>query len=427
MVSYRFEQREIAHLVIACALSPDGKYFAVIGRKHKPKDYVYAWLIELDNNGRGRTLFEQQIIPNKRLNINATDYSHIKSQKETLKDLYVKIQLVYDEYHNCFHIFIPAYMPSYEGTHVNPVFDLYTLNIASPSLTRKADLKAGNFDDHGKAEYEMRWSCIDGNLVGIYAKNPERSIDALIYTNGELLKCSLNNGIWEYTPSGNQTKEANFTIIGIPELNDFEYHDYRNNDRFAIEKNFIPSFTEIIQKNARALLTVKNPIRMRFDPRHLRLNYIYEHPAGKVNCVISSPCNPYLLEGCHILDKAKDTADILPTACFLYQYHTNSKSWHIQCKSIFDSVLPEIKKLYGITTAEQRVEIQPIPAPVSVIQPQPAKPAPAPTPSPVPTPQQTPAPQPKIAPAPAKPSPQGWRAWVGQMYGNVLKRFGFRS
>ena len=99
-----------------------------------------------------------------------------------------------------------------------PNYIFCTINPTSPNqIDRKAFIMEGALAIAG---CYMHWSCINGDLVGIYTKqigntDPlERSV--VIYTGGELLLCSdpQSSNQWIYTSKGT-IKNANFFIAEV--------------------------------------------------------------------------------------------------------------------------------------------------------------------------------------------------------------------
>jgi hypothetical protein len=135
-----------------------------------------------------------------------------------------------------------------------------------------------------------------------------------------------------------------------------------------------------------------------FDPFTLNCYKINAEEPRSVQ--LRNPFSFNLIAAIRLVENAGPA--LLSTVYFLYQLSINPTTWHIQCQSIFDSVLPEVKKLYNI------IKLEPYHIPVLV---------PKSTPTPVPVP------APKTALPVAQPSQQsqGWGSWFSKIRQNAAQ------
>lgn len=370
---------------VACALSRDGKYLLVIGNRSATDNKETIFIIDL------------------------------VTKKLTYKEYFVdfrgstRSKVIYNHEAGKFNIITVNCSPERAA---EPNYIFYTID---PALPNQADKKAFTMEGAlATAGCYMHWSCINGDLVGVYTKQTratdplERSV--VIYTGDELLFCSdpQNNNQWVYTSKGS-IKNANFFIAEVGYLQlarnsdtNIVLSEERKNNYIAIEKSFIPDFEKLVLEKLKGIGTCRGELLYdppcSFDPFTLNC---YKINAGEPRSVqLRNPFSFNLIAAIRLLENAGPA--LLATAYFLYQLSINPATWHIQCQSIFDSVLPDVKKLYNITKLEPRQ------MPILVAKP---------------TPTLVPAPASKTALPVTQPSQQsqGWGSWFGKIRQNAAQ------
>jgi len=332
---------------------------------------------------------------------------------DTPEDPYKIYRVVYNNDIGKFHIIVSD-APS--ENKVQTQLSVYSIDPEKPSFSNRKSYTVPG--DKTYAYTNMHWSCINGKLVGIYAETIKDGVGAYVpLISGDNLFSCAGNGqgvgffkyLWTYKVNG-QDEVANFFVTKVNNMrqlfypdkkNDFskkEKAEYEANKYVAIEKSFVPEFEQIVAERLSKIDIECSSTA--FDPFTLNICVIQNKLPRLYN-----PFSPELITTIRLLEK--EEVSLLKTAYFVYQYTTYPKTWHIQCKDIFDDVLPIVKQLYNVTVlAPRRIEqpIQSIPAPLPVPAPAPAQ---------------------QLAPA-AKPQAQGWKAWLSQRYSNVLKIFGLK-
>ncbi len=199
---------------------------------------------------------------------------------------------------------------------------------------------------------DMAWSCINGNLVGIYtAPSGPR---ALLYTHNKIFECYFDSveDAWMYENESGKEQVADFVVPPLA------IHCDHYNTSIATEHTFIPNFQQILIDKIDEINPIHiNALAIRFDPDHLCFNYVNHHQEQNNTGVATTEYlfPPQLISVLQSLNKRilRNDPRILIDIYAVYHYYMNPLNWNNHCGHLYKYITPEISALYPKMGSEQ--------------------------------------------------------------------------
>jgi hypothetical protein len=194
----------------------------------------------------------------------------------------------------------------------------------------------------------MSWSCINGDLVGIYTHQGINH--ALLYKDQKLQGADFNfeKKIWFYYTENGKEKDADF--ITIPT----EIVDATHNLCIAIQRSFVPNFVTLITHtplDTERKYYDDNTLATCFDPHTLSFHCL-SRKGKRSRAVVATTKRPFkrtMIAGLQILNQRwlSDDPKVLIDTYALYHYYLNRKNWHSNCADLKEHISPPMKALFA--------------------------------------------------------------------------------